>query len=84
MPLSTLVTMKTTSGPEFTNRFNGYRAAQINGSIAPGYSSGQARHALEEVFAQTMPREMGYDYQGISFQEPPRIRPSGTENAIFK
>src|SRR5919197_2974599 len=61
--------MKTASGPEFTNRFNGYRAAQINGSLAPGYSSGQGRHALEEVFAQTMPRGMGYDYQGMSFQE---------------
>src|SRR4030095_16587256 len=69
VPLSTLVNMKTTSGPEFTNRFNGYRAAQINGILAPGYSSGQGRHALEEVFAQTMPREMGYDYQGMSFQE---------------
>jgi HAE1 family hydrophobic/amphiphilic exporter-1 len=69
VPLSTLVNMRTTSGPEFTNRFNGYRAAQINGLIAPGYSSGQARHALEEVFAQTMPREMGYDYSGMSFQE---------------
>ena len=61
--------MKPTSGPEFTNRYNGYRAAQINGLIAPGYSSGQARHALEEVFAETMPREMGYDYSGMSFQE---------------
>src|SRR5262250_2076733 len=69
VPLSTMVTMKTSSGPEFTNRFNGYRAAQINGILAPGYSSAQARKALEEVFAQSMPREMGYDYQGISFQE---------------
>ena len=69
VPLSTVVTMKTTSGPEFTLRFNGYRAAQINGSLAPGYSSGQARQALEEVFAQTMPREMGFDYSGMSFQE---------------
>ena len=69
MPLSTMVTMKTTSGPEFTNRFNGYRAAQINGILAPGYSSAQARQALEEVFAQTMPPEMGYDYSGMSFQE---------------
>src|SRR5215468_9955550 len=55
VPLSTMVTMKTTSGPEFTNRFNGFRAAQINGILAPGYSSAQARQALEEVFAQTMP-----------------------------
>ena len=69
VPLSTVVTMKTTSGPEFTLRFNGYRAAQINGSLAPGYSSGQGRQALEEVFAQTMPREMGFDYSGMSFQE---------------
>jgi HAE1 family hydrophobic/amphiphilic exporter-1 len=69
VPLSTLVTMKTTSGPEFTNRFNGYRAAQINGILAPGYSSAQGRQALEEVFVQTMPREMGYDYLGMSFQE---------------
>jgi HAE1 family hydrophobic/amphiphilic exporter-1 len=46
-----------------------YRSAQLNGSAAPGYSSGQAMKALEEVFDQTMPREMGYDYSGISFQE---------------
>ena len=59
VPLSTLVTMKTTSGPEFTNRFNGYRAAQINGILAPGYSSARRRQALEEVFAQTMPRGNG-------------------------
>ena len=69
VPLSTLVTMKATSGPEFTNRFNGYRAAQINAILAPGYSSAQGRQALEEVFAQTMPREMGYDYSGMSYQE---------------
>ena len=69
VPLSTLVRMQTTYGPEFTLRFNGYRAAQINGIVAPGYSSGQAMQALEEVFAQTMPREMGYDYSGMSFQE---------------
>ena len=69
VPLSTVVRMKTTSGPEFTVRFNGYRAAQINGGLAPGYSSGQGRQALEEVFAQTMPREMGFDYSGMSFQE---------------
>src|SRR5258706_4529611 len=67
--LSTVMSMKTTSGPEFTVRFNGYRAAQINGILAPGFSSGQGRQALEEVFAQTMPREMGFDYSGMSFQE---------------
>jgi HAE1 family hydrophobic/amphiphilic exporter-1 len=50
-------------------RFNEYRGAQIVGSAAPGYSSAQAMKALEEVFAQTMPREMGYDYKDMSFQE---------------
>jgi len=50
-------------------RYNLYRSAQIFGSAAPGYSSQQATQALEETFAQTMPREMGYDYAAMSFQE---------------
>jgi HAE1 family hydrophobic/amphiphilic exporter-1 len=50
-------------------RFNEYRAAQLNGSAAPGYSTDQAMKALEETFAQTMPAEMGFDYSGMSFQE---------------
>ena len=69
VPLSTLITIKPRLGPEFTLRFNEYRAAQINGAAAPGYSAEQATRALEEVFKQTMPREMGFDYSGISFQE---------------
>jgi HAE1 family hydrophobic/amphiphilic exporter-1 len=50
-------------------RYNLFRSAQINGSAAPGYSSDQATAALEEVFAQTMPPEMGFDYIGMSYQE---------------
>jgi len=50
-------------------RYNEYRAVQINGAAAPGYSSAQAMNALEETFRQTMPAEMGYDYLGMSFQE---------------
>ena len=69
VPLSTLVTMDRVHGPEFTMRYNGYRSAQIFVSAARGYSSGQAMTALEEVFKETMPREMGYDYMGMSFQE---------------
>src|SRR6202040_603793 len=56
-------------GPEFTMRFNEYRAAQINGAAAPGYSADQAMAALEDGFRKTMPHEMGFDYLGISFQE---------------
>ena len=69
VPLSALTRIVPSSGPEFTMRFNEYRGAQIFGSPAPGYSSAQAMKALEETFAQTMPTEMGYDYQGMSFQE---------------
>src|SRR5438094_820075 len=69
VPLSTLVTMRQVNGPEFTTRFNEYRAAQINGLLAPGFSTRQGMRALEEVFAQTMPRDMGFDYSGMSFQE---------------
>jgi HAE1 family hydrophobic/amphiphilic exporter-1 len=69
VPLSTLVNIKPRLGPEFTLRFNEYRSAQVNGSAAAGYSADQATAALEEVFKETMPREMGFDYSGISFQE---------------
>ena len=69
VPLSALTSARSASGPEFTMRYNLYRSAQINGSAAPGYSSAQAMRALEAVFAETMPREMGYDYLGMSYQE---------------
>jgi HAE1 family hydrophobic/amphiphilic exporter-1 len=69
VPLSALTKFESREGPEFTMRYNEYRSAQINGSAAPGYSSDQASAALEDVFKQTMPREMGYDYMGMSYQE---------------
>jgi HAE1 family hydrophobic/amphiphilic exporter-1 len=69
VPLSSLVRYEPRPGPEFTMRYNLYRSAQIFGNAAPGYSSQQATKALEETFAQTMPREMGFDYMGMSFQE---------------
>ena len=69
VPLSALASFETRSGPEFTMRYNEYRSAQINASAAPGYSADQARAALEDVFKQTMPHEMGFDYQGMSYQE---------------
>src|SRR3989454_12187519 len=69
VPLSTLVRMREVNGPEFTTRFNEDRAAQINGILAPGFSTRQGMRALEAVFAQTMSREMGVDYSGMSFQE---------------
>jgi HAE1 family hydrophobic/amphiphilic exporter-1 len=69
VPLTALTTFESRSGPEFTMRYNEYRSAQINGGAAPGYSSDQATAALEDVFKQTMPSEMGFDYMGMSYQE---------------
>jgi HAE1 family hydrophobic/amphiphilic exporter-1 len=69
VPLTALASFQKRSGPEFTLRYNEYRAAQINGSAAPGYSSDQATNALEEVFHQTMPSQMGFDYMGMSYRE---------------
>ena len=69
VPLSALVTMDIFHGPEFTMRYNEYRAAQLMAGAAPGYSSGQAMKAVEEVFASAMPEGMGLEYMGMSFQE---------------
>ena len=69
VPLSTLTGSGPTSGPEFVMKYNQFKGVQINGSAAPGYSSGQAIAALQDVFKQTMPSEMGFDYMGMSYQE---------------
>src|SRR5580658_2310781 len=69
VPLTALANFETRYGPEFTMRYNEYRSAQINASAAPGYSADQARAALVDVFKQTMPSEMGYDWIGMSYQE---------------
>ena len=82
VPLSAVVNAKPISGPEFTMRYNLYRSAQINVTPAPGYSSGQAMKALEEVFAQTMSNEMGYAYMGMSYQEK-RAQEGVSSSTIF-
>jgi HAE1 family hydrophobic/amphiphilic exporter-1 len=69
LPMTSFAKAERRTGPEFVLHYNEYPCAQINGAAAPGYSSDQANHALEEVYAQTMPKQMGFDYFGISFQE---------------
>lgn len=69
VPLSALTHFESRYGPEFKMRYNEYSSAQIIGSAAPGYSSDQATAALEDVFKQTMPSGMGFDYMGMSRQE---------------
>jgi HAE1 family hydrophobic/amphiphilic exporter-1 len=69
IPLSTLVTITSVPGTEITTRFNLLRSVEINGTPAPGVSSGQALAALEDVFRQTLPKEMGFAYSSLSYQE---------------
>ena len=69
VPLNAVTSVQPITGPEFTMRYNEYHAAQINATAASGYSSGQAMKALEQTFAATMPRQMGFDYSGMSYQE---------------
>lgn len=69
VPLGSLTTVQDTSGPEFTQRFNLYRSAQVNAFAKSGYSDSQVMTALEQVFKETMPSEMGFTYMGMSFQE---------------
>jgi len=80
VPLSALLTAKPITGPEYTNRFNLYRAAQVIGNAAPGYSSGQALAALDEVARTTLPPEMGYDWADLSYQE---TKASGSATTSF-
>src|ERR1700676_3364026 len=82
VPLTALTKFESRDGPEFTMRYNEYRSAQINGSAAPGYSSDQATAALEDVFKQTMPGEMGFDYMGMSYQEQ-KAREGVSASVIF-
>jgi HAE1 family hydrophobic/amphiphilic exporter-1 len=69
VPLSTLMSITSVPGSEITTRFNLFRSVEISGAPARGYTSGQALAALEEVFAATMPKEMGYAYSSLSYQE---------------
>jgi len=81
VPLSTLVTIRDIAGPELTTRFNLQRSVEIQGSPARGYTSGQALAALEQVFAETMPPEMGSAYSSMSYQE--KIAPPSAPTFIM-
>jgi multidrug efflux pump len=69
VPLSTLVDMRKAFGPEFTTRFNEYRSIEIFAAPAPGYSTGDAMDAVAAVADQVLPRDMGYAWNGISYQQ---------------
>src|SRR5262245_5870745 len=80
IPLSTLVNVRRVSGPEVVYRYNRFRAAQLTGSNAPGFSSGQAAAALEQVARDVLPPGFGYEWTGTVFQQR---RSEGAEPFIF-
>lgn len=78
VPLSALITVKYVAAPKLLERFNGFPAVKINGNAAPGYSSGQALAAMEEIARQTLPGDFSYDWAGQALQE----KQSGNTSAI--
>ena len=80
VPVSTFVTVKNTSGPDYTNRFNLLRSTEITGTPAQGYSSTQALDALEEVAAEVLPGDMTYSWNAMSYQEK---KSSGQTGIVF-
>ncbi|CAB3757811.1 efflux RND transporter permease subunit [Paraburkholderia humisilvae] len=69
VPLSSLVKVTPTYGPEMVVRYNGYTAADINGGPAPGYSSGQAQAAIERIAKETLPRGMKFEWTDLTYQQ---------------
>jgi HAE1 family hydrophobic/amphiphilic exporter-1 len=79
-PLSALVNVRETAGPEYTTRFNLFRSAQITGSASPGHSSQQAMAALEDVAKKVLPRDMSFAWADLSYQEQ---QAAGTAGKVF-
>ncbi len=80
VPISTFVQVQNTSGPDYTNRFNLYRSAEVTGVPAKGYSSTQAMEALEEVAEGLLPSDMTYSWNAMSYQES---KASGQAGIVF-
>ena len=80
VPLSTFVTTSRTSGPEYTNRFNLLRSAEVSGQGAAGYSSAQALAALEDVAEEVLPANLSYAWNAMSYQEKAA---AGSSGAVF-
>ncbi|MDB5599915.1 MAG: multidrug efflux transporter permease subunit [Xanthobacteraceae bacterium] len=69
IPLSALLKIKSSAGPERAMRYNGFLAADINGGAAPGYSTGQAQAAIDRIAAETLPRGFGFEWTDLTYQE---------------
>lgn len=76
VPLASLIEPKFSRGPLSINRFNGFPAASINGNAAPGYSSGDAIKAMEEVAAEVLPKNMVLSWSGLAYQQKKSVSSS--------
>ena len=80
VPLAAFVDIKDSEGPEYTNRYNLFRAAELTGGPSRGFTSAQVMAALEEVAAEVLPPEMGYEWSNMSYQEK---RAAGSAGIVF-
>jgi len=80
IPLSNLVQITSTTGPQTINHYNRLRSIEISGTAAPGFSSGQAISAMEKLADEVLPANMGYEWSGISLEE---VESGGTAPIIF-
>ncbi|MEH6455730.1 MAG: multidrug efflux RND transporter permease subunit [Cocleimonas sp.] len=69
IPLSSFVTVEESFGPETASRYNAYRAADLNGNSAPGYSSGQAQDAISKILRETLPQGMAFEWTELTYQQ---------------
>ncbi|OCJ15094.1 multidrug efflux RND transporter permease subunit [Rhizobium sp. AC44/96] len=69
IPLSALLKVNATTGPERTNRYNGFLSADINGGPAPGFSSGQAQAAIEKIAEETLPKGISFEWTDLTYQQ---------------
>lgn len=69
VPLSALLTVRHTAGPERAMRYNGFTTADVSGTAAPGYSSGQAQAAIERVAAETLPPGIIFEWTDLTYQQ---------------
>ncbi|WP_374658140.1 efflux RND transporter permease subunit [Phenylobacterium sp.] len=69
VPLGAFVTLKQTTGPDRVAHYNGYLSAEINGGPAPGFSTGQAEKAMEDLVKAQLPNGMGYEWTDLTYQQ---------------
>lgn len=69
VPLGSLVNVSQTFGPDVVQRYNGYRASDINSGAAPGFSSGQAQAAISKILAETLPHGMTFEWTDLAYQQ---------------